>query len=174
MRDNASIAALGLGGNIGNPIAAMSAVISAFERSDLIDLLDVSKLYRTPPWGKLDQPDFYNSCVLVKTRLEPIELLDLCLSLELELKRERIERWGPRTIDIDLLTYGDEVIQYERLVVPHPRMTERAFVLMPHADIAQDHVVDGRSVRDWLLDADQIGIEAISVDGGWWLEPPAV
>lgn len=174
MRDKASIAALGLGGNIGNPIVAMSAVISAFEQSDLIDLLGVSKLYRTPPWGKLDQPDFYNSCVLVKTKHEPIELLDLCLSLELELKRERIERWGPRTIDIDLLTYGDEVIQYERLVVPHPRMTERAFVLMPLGDIAKDHVVDGRSIREWLQNVDQSGIEAMSLDGGWWLEPPAV
>jgi 2-amino-4-hydroxy-6-hydroxymethyldihydropteridine diphosphokinase len=174
MRDIASIAALGLGGNIGDPIAAMSTVISAFEQSDQIDLLDVSKLYRTPPWGKLDQPDFYNSCILVSAKLEPIVLLDLCLSLELELKRERNERWGPRTIDIDLLTYGDELIELDRLVVPHPRMTERAFVLMPLADIAKDHIVDGRSIHEWLRDVDQSGIETMSLNGSWWREPPAI
>jgi 2-amino-4-hydroxy-6-hydroxymethyldihydropteridine diphosphokinase len=174
MRDKASIAALGLGGNIGDPIAAMSAVISSFDQSDLIDLLAVSKLYRTPPWGKIDQPDFYNACVLVQTTLQPVELLDLCLSLELELKRERIERWGPRTIDIDLLTYGDEEIELDRLVVPHPRMTERAFVLMPLTDIVKEHIVNGRSIGDWLRNVDQSGIEAMSQDGSWWQRPPSL
>ncbi|MCJ7993127.1 2-amino-4-hydroxy-6-hydroxymethyldihydropteridine diphosphokinase [Rhizobium cremeum] len=128
----------------------------------------VSRLYRTPPWGKTDQADFYNSCAAVETTLSARALLALCLDIERDMKRERIERWGPRTIDIDILTYADEQHDEEALKVPHPRMTERAFVLMPLADIAPDLEVDGRTVSDWLGEADAGGIVVANENRAWW------
>lgn len=161
------VATLGLGGNIGDPVAAMAAVIDRLAAAENIALLAVSKLYRTPPWGKLDQPDFYNACIKIETSLTPIDLLDFGLALESELKRERIERWGPRTIDIDVLTYNDQKIECERLILPHPRMHDRAFVLMPLKDVAADLVIQGKPVDHWLTSVDQTGIEAVS-DEQWW------
>lgn len=169
MHPKAQIATLGLGGNIGDPVRAMASVVDAFGGGDAsIRLCAVSRLYKTPPWGKLDQPDFYNACIQLETTLGPIELLDHCLSLELDLKRERIERWGPRTIDIDLLTYGEIVMETARLTIPHPRMHERAFVLMPLSEIDSSMQIAGRSVGDWLVLADKSGIAAVSENGNWW------
>jgi 2-amino-4-hydroxy-6-hydroxymethyldihydropteridine diphosphokinase len=87
------------------------------------------------------------------------------------MKRVRSERWGPRTIDIDVLTYGDETIQTERVEITHPRMTERAFVLMPLADIAPQMVVGGRPVIDWLEAADKTGIRISNKKREWWTLP---
>src|SRR5262245_38391899 len=98
-------------------------------------VVSVSSLYRTPPWGKTDQPDFLNAAAAVRTTLSPRGLLDLCLETERKLKRVRAERWGPRLIDMDLLIFGDRTIDEEGLVLPHPRMLERAFVLVPLAEI---------------------------------------
>jgi 2-amino-4-hydroxy-6-hydroxymethyldihydropteridine diphosphokinase len=128
----------------------------------------VSRLYRTPPWGKTDQSHFFNSCAAVETRLAPEALLDLCLSIEREMKRERIERWGPRTLDIDVLTYEGVEQDAPRLELPHPRMTERGFVLMPLADIAPELMVKGRAVADWLVSADIAGIEIADESRDWW------
>ncbi len=128
-------AALGLGGNLGDPVAAMARALQALEARDDTVVTAVSRLYRTPPWGKTDQDWFFNACAAVETTLAPEALLDVGLAIERSMKRERLERWGPRTIDIDVLLWGDETIAGERLTVPHPRMTERAFVLMPLADI---------------------------------------
>ncbi|WP_137135976.1 2-amino-4-hydroxy-6-hydroxymethyldihydropteridine diphosphokinase [Rhizobium sp. FKY42] len=162
-------ASIGLGGNLGDPIKAMAEALNAFQQHPDCSLISVSRLYRTPPWGKTDQADFFNSCAVLRTSLEPLALLDLCLSIERSMKRVRIERWGPRTIDIDVLTYGDAVIDVEGLEVPHPRMTQRAFVLMPLADLLPHQMVSGKPVSAWLDQADKTGIEIESQDGNWWL-----
>lgn len=168
MADGMTLAALGLGGNIGDPPASMAKALAAFARHGDCRLTAVSYLYSTPPWGKLDQADFFNCCALIETSLTAEALLDLCLDIERDMKRVRNERWGPRTIDIDVLTYGSEHITTERVEIPHPRMTERAFVLMPLADIAPELVVDGRTVSDWLKDSDKTGIVVAEGDKNWW------
>jgi 2-amino-4-hydroxy-6-hydroxymethyldihydropteridine diphosphokinase len=132
-----SIAAtLGLGGNLGDPVAAFAAALSRLGADASIELKAVSSVWRTAPWGKLDQPEFRNMAVLIETSLPPEELLGLCLDIERQSGRERRERWGPRTLDIDILTYGGETIDRPGLQVPHPRIAERAFVLAPLAEIA--------------------------------------
>lgn len=158
MADDMIPATLGLGGNIGDPPAAMAQALNALNAHEACRLVAVSHLYKTPPWGKTDQADFFNCCAMIETSLSAEALLDLCLNIESGMKRVRIERWGPRTIDIDVLTYGDQTITTTRVEIPHPRMTERAFVLMPLADIAPDLVVKGRRVGEWLADADKAGI----------------
>ena len=164
-------ATLGLGGNIGDPVAAMCKALAGLDRRGDCRVLAVSRLYRTPPWGKTDQDWFFNACALIATDLSPTALLDACLSVEREMKRERVERWGPRTIDIDVLTYDDVRLTGETLQIPHPRMTQRGFVLMPLADIAPDLMVEGSPVSSWLARADVAGIEQASEDGNWWRKP---
>lgn len=166
-----TVAALGLGGNIGDPAAAMAKALHELDTHENCRLLAVSGLYRTPPWGKTDQADFFNCCALVETSLTAPALLQLCLDIEKGMKRVRTERWGPRTIDIDVLTYGDEVIVTESIEVPHPRMTERAFVLMPLAEIAPNIDVRGKPVREWLQQADRIGIVRTNEKREWWTLP---
>lgn len=168
--DGWSTATLGLGGNVGDPRAAMAAALQRLDNDPDCRMLAVSRLYRTPPWGKTDQADFLNCCAMVATRLAPQPLLELCLGIERDLKRVRIERWGPRTIDIDILTYDDQDVSTETLAIPHPRITERAFVLVPLADIAPQLEISGRKVSEWLTVIDAGGIEVASVDGEWWAE----
>ncbi|OJF93497.1 2-amino-4-hydroxy-6-hydroxymethyldihydropteridine pyrophosphokinase [Pararhizobium antarcticum] len=162
------LATLGLGGNIGDPAASMARALATLDARPDCSVKAVSRLYRTPPWGKTDQAWFFNACAEVETTLLPDDLLDTCLSIEREMKRERLERWGPRTIDIDVLTYGDASLASEKLEIPHPRMTSRGFVLMPLADFAPRMVIAGRMVADWLEQADIAGIEAASADATWW------
>ncbi|THF54124.1 2-amino-4-hydroxy-6-hydroxymethyldihydropteridine diphosphokinase [Allorhizobium terrae] len=167
-KDRAVTAALGLGGNIGDPALTMAmALMALHERSDS-KVLAVSSLYRTPPWGKLDQADFYNCCALVKTTLPPVQLLEACLDLERSMKRVRMERWGPRTLDIDILLYGDQAVAEPHLAVPHPRMLERAFVLQPLADIAAEWIVGGQSVGQWLEGVDSTAITQVNAKADWW------
>ncbi|AMD59043.1 2-amino-4-hydroxy-6-hydroxymethyldihydropteridine pyrophosphokinase [Agrobacterium tumefaciens] len=167
-----TVAALGLGGNIGDAAAAMARALRELDAHGDCRLMAVSNLYRTPPWGKTDQADFFNCCALVETALSAPALLELCLNIEKGMKRVRTERWGPRTIDIDVLTFGNQSIVTESIEVPHPRMTERAFVLMPLADIAPDLQVRGKSVRDWLQQADKSGIVSANEKREWWTLPP--
>jgi 2-amino-4-hydroxy-6-hydroxymethyldihydropteridine diphosphokinase len=161
-------ATIGLGGNIGDPPQAMAQALRSLEARDDCRVMAVSRLYRTPPWGKTDQADFFNACALLETSLSAKDLLDLCLSIERGMKRVRIERWGPRTIDIDVLTYGDRQIHEEGLDVPHPRMVERGFVLMPLADIAAGLKVFDKSVSAWLSQADVAGIAVATESRDWW------
>lgn len=161
-------AALGLGGNVGDVPASMASALKALDARPDLSVAKVSRLYRTPPWGKLDQPDFVNACALIETTLSPHALLDLCLQTERAHLRERGERWGPRTLDIDLLDYDGEAISDERLTLPHPRAGERAFVLVPLAEIAPDLRLGGRPVGETALAIEPEGIEPISSDGEWW------
>ncbi len=162
---------LGLGGNIADPVRAMATALQALGQRADCRVAAVSRLYRTPPWGKTDQAFFFNACAAIVTSLSPETLLDTCLEIERGMKRERVERWGPRTIDIDILTYGTITLETEKLHLPHPRMTERGFVLMPLADIAADLVVSGQTVANWLAEADVRGIEIADADAGWWQRP---
>ncbi|CAN7534747.1 2-amino-4-hydroxy-6-hydroxymethyldihydropteridine diphosphokinase [Mesorhizobium sp.] len=160
---------LSLGGNLGDPAKSMGAALRMLDADADTRVTGVSSLYRTPPWGKLDQPDFLNAAAEISTGLAPRALLDLCLDAERKLKRVREERWGPRLIDIDILVFGDRVIHETGLEVPHPRMLERAFVLAPLAEIAPGLIVDGRSITDRLVAVDSSGIERLSSGREWWL-----
>ncbi|MGV1788818.1 2-amino-4-hydroxy-6-hydroxymethyldihydropteridine diphosphokinase [Rhizobium sp. A37_96] len=166
--DAAVRATLGLGGNLDNPVHAMALALRTLDARADCQVISVSRLYRTPPWGKTDQSFFYNSCAAIDTTLAPETLLDVCLDIERQMKRVRIERWGPRTIDIDVLTYGDLERIESLLTIPHPRMTERGFVLMPLADFAADLVVKGRTIGNWLESVDVEGIEIANESCDWW------
>ena len=156
-----SRAAIGLGGNMGDVAGAFAAALATLDARADCSLVARSSVWRTPPWGNTDQPDFLNMCALLDTTLDAHALLDVCLALETAAGRVRFERWGPRVLDIDLLAYGDLSVSDERLVVPHPRMFERAFVLAPLAEIAPGLRVDGREVRAL---ASEIGRAGLSVD----------
>ncbi|MER8432140.1 2-amino-4-hydroxy-6-hydroxymethyldihydropteridine diphosphokinase [Mesorhizobium caraganae] len=160
---------LSLGGNLGDPAASMATALRLLDADDNTRVIAVSSLYRTPPWGKLDQPDFLNAAAEISTALAPRALLDLCLEAERKLKRVREERWGPRLIDIDILVFGDRIIHETGLEVPHPRMLERAFVLAPLAEIAPELAVGGRSVSERLSAVDTAGIERLASGRDWWL-----
>lgn len=158
---------IGLGGNLGDPRAAMASALDALDADYDTHVVAVSSLYRTPPWGVTDQPDFLNAVAELSTALAPRALLELCLSVERSLHRVRDRRWGPRSIDLDLLDFGQRVISEPGLEIPHPRLTGRAFVLVPLAELAPEILVDGLPVAEWLLLADTRGIE-LEAGPGWW------
>jgi 2-amino-4-hydroxy-6-hydroxymethyldihydropteridine diphosphokinase len=159
---------LGLGGNMGDPAASMAAALQAIDADTSCSVIAVSSLYRTPPWGKTDQPDFLNAVARIETALSPRGLLSLCLEEERLLKRVRRERWGPRTVDIDILLYGDSAVDEDGLTIPHPRLAERAFVLVPLGEIAPEIVIDGKWVGELLSRLDDSGIKPETVGGEWW------
>lgn len=159
---------LSLGGNLGDPAASMGAALRMLDADQDTQVVAVSSLYRTPPWGKTDQPDFLNAAAELATALSPRALLELCLDAEHRLKRVRKERWGPRLIDIDILLFGDLRIHEAGLVVPHPRMAERAFVLAPLAEIAPSLAIEGMSVSNRLAAIDATGIERLPSGRDWW------
>ena len=125
---------LGLGTNLGNRKQNLSLALAYLRQ--LVVVEDVSNTYTTPPWGVTDQPDFLNLCAKIHTALEPLALLRLVKQIERRVGREPTKRWGPRLIDIDILLYDDLVLTAEQLVIPHPEMVNRAFVLVPLNDIA--------------------------------------
>jgi 2-amino-4-hydroxy-6-hydroxymethyldihydropteridine diphosphokinase len=159
---------LGLGGNLGDPQNAMASALQAIDADPRTNVVTVSSVYRTPPWGKTDQPDFLNAVAGIETGLSPRELLDLCLNAEKGLKRVRAERWGPRTIDIDILLFDDRTIEEPGLEVPHPRMTQRAFVLLPLAEIAPDLKIGAKTAAQFLAMLDTKGIDRVTADDDWW------
>ncbi|MBD9479937.1 2-amino-4-hydroxy-6-hydroxymethyldihydropteridine diphosphokinase [Pseudoxanthomonas sp. PXM02] len=130
-------ACVGLGANLGDAADTLRKALDALERREHTAVRAVSRFYRTPAWGREDQPDFINAVALLDTSLAPRALLDLLLTVEAEFGRHRVEgeRWGPRTLDLDLLLYGDAVIDEPGLRVPHPHLHERAFALVPLLDV---------------------------------------
>lgn len=149
---------IGLGGNIGDPLGAMRSALKALDQDPSCRVERVSSVWKTPPWGVTDQPDFLNACAAVSTRLEPRAFLELCLSVEKNLKRVRDQRWGPRSIDIDVLFFGDRIISEEGLNIPHPRIADRAFVLVPLAEIAPDVKIAGTGIAHLAAMADVSGM----------------
>jgi|SRR5579884_536201 len=127
------LAAIGLGSNLGNRARNVRRAIAAL--AELGEVRARSRLYASKPWGRADQPDFCNAVALLETNFSPRQLLDGLKNLERRLGRRPGERWGPRLIDLDILTYGEERISEEDLQIPHPRLFERAFALVPLAEV---------------------------------------
>ncbi|AMG18955.1 2-amino-4-hydroxy-6-hydroxymethyldihydropteridine pyrophosphokinase [Staphylococcus saprophyticus] len=138
---------LGLGSNVGERLTQLEAAISILNDKEGITVTQKSPIYETDPVGYVDQPQFLNQCIEVQTTLEPNELLKACLDTEQQLHRVRDIRWGPRTLDVDILLYGDQIINESELIVPHPRMLERSFVLIPLNDIATN-VIEPNSNKE--------------------------
>ncbi len=134
---------LALGGNVGDKVASLRRALRAIAGEPGIELSAVSRFYRTPPWGKTDQDWFVNACALGWTTLSPKTLLGRLKTLEVELGRAPGERWGPRVIDLDLIAYDDVSLKTEQLTLPHPELFNRAFVLVPLAEIAPDLKIAG-------------------------------
>lgn len=156
---------IGLGGNEGDVVVALTAALRALDALPQSRLIARSRLYRTPAWGLVDQPDFINAVAELETRLPPRALLDAMLDAERVLGRIRCSenRWGPRTIDLDLLLYGDLSVALPGLVVPHPHLHQRAFVLKPLLDVAPGISIPGLGDAAALLaGCDAGGIEALA------------
>ncbi len=151
-------AAIALGSNVGDAVDNLDRAIAAIAATPDIRVDAVSPFYRTAPWGVTDQDWFVNACVAVDTVLSPRGLLQRCLEIETEMGRIRDRRWGPRLIDLDLLYFGDLVIDEPDLKVPHLRLFERAFVLVPLADIRPDRTIQGRRIADALAEIDRSDI----------------
>jgi 2-amino-4-hydroxy-6-hydroxymethyldihydropteridine diphosphokinase len=158
-------ALLGLGGNIGDVRATLDEAVALFADGKDVTLVKRSSDYMTPPWGVTDQPPFVNLAIAVDTTLSPRALLTRALDVERALGRDRStgRRWGPRPVDIDVLAYDDLVLDEPGLTLPHPRLFERAFVLIPLAEIVADRVIAGRRVTDALAAIDAGGIEKLPV-----------
>jgi 2-amino-4-hydroxy-6-hydroxymethyldihydropteridine diphosphokinase len=138
-----NIAYIALGSNIGNRYDNLVNAINQLVGYPVIRLVNISSVYETDPVGYEDQDLFLNMVIKVQTSLSALELLDLCLKTEDELGRKREIRWGPRTIDLDILAFNQENIETEKLYIPHPRMLERAFVLVPLVEIDQNLRIPG-------------------------------
>lgn len=143
-------ALIGLGSNIGDATANIDDAIARLRSCNGIHLLATSRYYRSAPWGVTDQAWFANACIGVQTGLAPHDLLRCCQAVERDMGRVRQLKWGPRVIDVDILTYGDTALTTPDLVIPHPLIAERGFVLKPLRDIAPSFELDGRSIADML------------------------
>ena len=139
---------LSLGSNMGDKAENLNRAISLLKTDPDIKHLTVSSFYKTAPQGYIDQDSFLNCVVSCNTSLAPEVLLILCQTIEAKLKRVRLFRWGPRTIDVDILLYGDESINTPTLTVPHPRMFERAFVLIPLCELEPEFKIHLNKLED--------------------------
>jgi 2-amino-4-hydroxy-6-hydroxymethyldihydropteridine diphosphokinase len=147
---------IGLGSNLGDARATLAGAVAAL--ADLGEVVGVSPLYETDPIGYLDQPPFLNAAVRLDTALEPLELLDAVLAIEARFGRERSVRFGPRTLDLDLLVYPGVACESERLTLPHPRLAEREFALRPLADLDPGLDVGGETAAALLARLEPQGV----------------
>ncbi|NIJ69663.1 2-amino-4-hydroxy-6-hydroxymethyldihydropteridine diphosphokinase [Xanthomonas sp. 60] len=157
-------ACIGLGANLGDAAATLRAALAALDELPGTRLHLASQLYTTPAWGNEDQPAFVNAAAVVHTRLAPLPLLHALLALEQQAGRIRdpAVHWGPRALDLDLLLYGEQTVDLPELQVPHPYLHERAFVLVPLAEIAPDAWIPGHGrVRDAAMQVNACGIAPI-------------
>jgi 2-amino-4-hydroxy-6-hydroxymethyldihydropteridine diphosphokinase len=156
-------ALIALGGNVGDVRSTFERAIALLCEGAEVRLAARSSDYRTPPWGVTEQPAFVNAAIAVTTSLTPHQLLARALASERALGRNRAQErhWGPRAIDIDILAYDDVELHDPDLILPHPRLFERAFVLVPLAEIAPDRMIAGIRVRDALAAVDRSGIERL-------------
>jgi len=153
---------VGLGSNLEQPERQVRRALDGLGAIRGTRLVAHSRLYRTPPWGETDQPDFVNAVAAIDTILSPQDLLGELQRLEAAAGRARARRWGPRTLDLDLLLHGDAELDLPGLVLPHPQVAQRAFVLVPLAELAPELEIPGQGRVSALLAAvDAAGIEAL-------------
>ncbi|MEE0986901.1 MAG: 2-amino-4-hydroxy-6-hydroxymethyldihydropteridine diphosphokinase [Succinivibrionaceae bacterium] len=139
---------IGMGSNLGEPFLQMSVACAELRNIPAFTNVRISSLYQTKPVGPQDQPDFINAVAIVETELEALQVLDLLQTLEQRHLRERKEHWGPRTLDLDILFYGDDQINTERLQVPHPEFAKRVFTVVPLLELVPDFVFAGAPLKD--------------------------
>lgn len=148
---------LGLGSNLGDKAENLAQAIRLLANHDKIKVTRKSSLYITAPWGKTDQDEFLNQVVEIDTKLTPLELLHVLQQIEIKLGRLRNEKWGPRVIDLDILLFGEETIALPELVIPHPHLYARLFVLIPLQEIAPQLLFpDGKGIGEVLARAAQL------------------
>jgi 2-amino-4-hydroxy-6-hydroxymethyldihydropteridine diphosphokinase len=152
-----------LGGNVGDVRATFNKAIGNICGMAQAALVARSSDYATPPWGEEDQPRFINACIEIETALDPHALLFVLHKVEQKFGRDRANErhWGPRTLDLDMIAYDDVAMDKPELTLPHPRLFERAFVLVPLAEIAPDRLIGGRRVKDALTALSTGGIERL-------------
>ncbi|KAF2956902.1 2-amino-4-hydroxy-6-hydroxymethyldihydropteridine diphosphokinase [Marinitoga sp. 38H-ov] len=155
------LSAIALGSNVGNRIDNIKKAIDLL--SENVEIIKVSNIYETEPWGYTEQDSFLNACVLINTEKKAEELLEICKKIELELKRQKRFKWGPREIDLDILYYGELIIEKEYLNIPHKYMFERDFVVVPLNDISPNwkHPIYKKTVRERYNEIDKSKIKII-------------
>ncbi|MDO6763604.1 2-amino-4-hydroxy-6-hydroxymethyldihydropteridine diphosphokinase [Agarivorans sp. 1_MG-2023] len=160
---------LALGSNLVDPLKQAIAARQTLAASQQLTLVKSSSLYQSRPMGPQDQPDYLNAVFELDTELTPLELLNLTQKIELEQGRQRKdERWGPRTLDLDILLYGNQIIDTPRLTVPHYGMKQREFVLLPLAEIAADlHLPDQSLVQQLAASIDSNGLQIFKRPADW-------
>jgi 2-amino-4-hydroxy-6-hydroxymethyldihydropteridine diphosphokinase len=146
---------IALGANLGDPVATLQLLLEQLHQDQQLTAIRCSSFFRSKPMGPQDQPDYVNAVLSAQTDLAPLALLDYLQQLENSFGRVRNRRWGARTLDLDILLYGNQLLKHERLIVPHPGLAERDFVLLPLAEIAPDlSLPDGRRVSELLRTVD--------------------
>jgi 2-amino-4-hydroxy-6-hydroxymethyldihydropteridine diphosphokinase len=154
---------IGLGSNLGDSEANIQSAVNALAENESIHIVAVSSLYKSAPMGPQDQPEYINAVCQIKTTLAPIDLLDCCQDIEKNHGRTREgERWGPRTLDLDILLYSNEKIDQERLTVPHIGIAQREFVLVPLFELAPTLIMpDGHPIAKWVASCTLDGLSRL-------------
>lgn len=158
---------LSLGTNIGDREFYLRQACKILKENSKINILKISKVYETKAWGYTEQEDFLNICVEIETTVSPVELLEVCHFIEEKLHRVRTIRWGPRTIDVDILFFNNIISKDENLTLPHPRIKERAFVLIPLMDLNKELNIDNKSISYYfskLSKAERNEVKAVSIN----------
>lgn len=157
---------LGLGGNIsnelGSPVSHILSVLECLQEDSRFKEVRLSSLYSSKPFGVVDQPDFVNAVLAAKTTLTPMSLLDFCQSLENSAGRVRLRHWGERSLDVDVLLYGDQNIKNDRLTIPHAGIFERSFVMVPLLELDEDLVINGQKINELKLAHDMSELTKIT------------
>lgn len=163
MTTNMSKAYLSLGSNLGDKIEYLLMAIEKINYIKGCKVTKKSKFYETLPWGYENQDTFINICLEIETNLSPQNLLENLQNIENELHRVRNIRWGPRTIDIDILLFDDIIVEDENLIIPHPRIKERAFVIIPLFEIFPQAIIEGENIEEILNNLDTQGIKEYEI-----------
>lgn len=159
-----SIVYLGLGTNLGNKEVNLRQAINLIRDFPKTSVSKTSKVYETEPWGYSQQDDFLNLCLEIETKLKPKELLKKCQLVEEKLGRKRLVKWGPRSIDVDILIYDELTLEEEELTIPHPRIGERAFVLVPLSELNNNLIIDNQNISELIKKVATDGIKEYELE----------